>query len=96
LRRPTATLSSLARGAPHQTIEDKAAFYGELGGYAAVRGYSNPDGWCAHKYKEKFGVWPNLPSIRTAPPRAPSEATRGWIISRNIAWRKAKGRTAHG
>jgi DNA repair protein RadD len=89
-------LGARRTGARHLSIEDKAAFYGELRGYAAVRGFSNPDGWCAHKYKEKFGVWPNLPSIRTAPPRAPSEATRGWIISRNIAWRKAKGRAAHG
>jgi DNA repair protein RadD len=89
-------LGARRTGARHLSIEDKAAFYGELRGYAAVRGYSNPDGWCAHKYKEKFGVWPNLPSIRTAPPRAPSEATRGWIISRNIAWNKAKGRAAGG
>jgi DNA repair protein RadD len=89
-------LGARRAGARHLSIEDKAAFYGELRGYAAVRGFSNPDGWCAHKYKEKFGVWPNLPSIRTAPPRAPSEATRGWIISRNIAWHKAKGRAAHG
>jgi DNA repair protein RadD len=89
-------LGARRTGARHLSIEDKAAFYGELRGYAAVRGFSNPDGWCAHKYKEKFGVWPNLPSIRTAPPRAPSEATRGWIISRNIAWRKAEGRAAHG
>jgi DNA repair protein RadD len=89
-------LGARRTGDRHLSIEDKAAFYGELRGYAAVRGFSNPDGWCAHKYKEKFGVWPNLPSIRTAPPRAPSEATRGWIISRNIAWRKAKGRAAHG
>jgi hypothetical protein len=89
-------LGARRTGARHLSIEDKAAFYGELRGYAAVRGFSNPDGWCAHKYKEKFGVWPNLPSIRTAPPRAPSEATRGWIISRNIAWRKAKGRVARG
>jgi DNA repair protein RadD len=89
-------LGARRTGARHLSIEDKAAFYGELRGYAAVRGYSNPDGWCAHKYKEKFGVWPNLPSIRTAPPRAPSEATRGWIISRNIAFHKARGRAAHG
>jgi DNA repair protein RadD len=87
-------LGARRTGARHLSIEDKTVFYGELRGYAAVRGYSNPDGWCAHKYKEKFGVWPNLPSIRTAPPRAPSEATRGWIISRNIAF--AKGRRSRG
>jgi DNA repair protein RadD len=87
-------LGARRTGARHLSIEDKGAFYGELRCYAAVRGF--PDGWCAHKYKEKFGVWPNLPLIRTAPPRAPSEAMRGWIISRNIAWHKAKGRAAHG
>ena len=94
MRRSTAILSSSARGERHLSIEDKAAFYGELRGYAAVKGYN--DGWIAHKYRERIGVWPNDPRIMTATLRAPSEATRGWIISRNIAWRKAKGRVARG
>jgi DNA repair protein RadD len=87
-------LGARRTGERHLSIEDKAAFYGELRGYAAVKGYN--DGWIAHKYRERIGVWPNDPRIRTATLRAPSEATRGWIISRNIAWRKAKGRVARG
>jgi DNA repair protein RadD len=83
-------LGARRTGERHLSIEDKAAFYGELRGYAAVKGYN--DGWIAHKYRERIGVWPNDPRIRTATLRAPSEATRGWIISRQIAYAKARAR----
>jgi len=39
------------------TPERKSQFYGELLYYANTRGYSR--GWAAHKYRAKFGVWPN-------------------------------------
>ena len=39
------------------TIADKAIFYAELRGYAQTRGYAA--GWVAHKYRERFRVWPD-------------------------------------
>jgi superfamily II DNA or RNA helicase len=52
---------------------------------AQQRGYK--PGWAAHKYKEKFGVWP----LRSQPtPQEPSSEVLSWIRSRNIAYAKAK------
>jgi DNA repair protein RadD len=85
-------LGARRTGKSEPTITDKAIFFGELKGYAEARGYA--DGWLAHKYREKFGVWPNDPRIRAALAISPSIATRNWIKSRAIAW--SKGRAAHG
>jgi hypothetical protein len=70
------------------TGSEKAAFHGELEWIARERGYS--PGWVAHKFREKFGVWPNDRRVRTAELRPPSLKTKQWILSRQIAW--AKGR----
>lgn len=39
------------------TADEKADFLAELKLMGRERGYSN--GWAMHKYREKFGVWPN-------------------------------------
>jgi DNA repair protein RadD len=70
------------------TITDKAIFHAELRGYAAARGYG--EGWIAHKYREKFGVWPNDPRIKSSPAISPSLSTRNWITGRQIAWAKRR------
>jgi hypothetical protein len=44
-------------------------------------------GWAAHKYKEKFRVWP--PGSQPAP-QEPSPEVLSWIRSRNIAYAKAR------
>lgn len=85
-------LGSQKRANWSPTIEDKALFYGELRSLANERGYS--EGWASHKFREKFGAWPNDPRIRFAPPAAPSLKTKQWVRSRAIAF--AKGRRAHG
>ena len=85
-------LRSRKSGVREATFDEKAAFFGELKGYATVRGYS--DGWAAHKYREQFGVWPNDPRIRCATASPPSLKTKNWIVSRQIAF--AKGRRGHG
>jgi DNA repair protein RadD len=72
------------------SINEKAAFYGELRSIAKERGYSS--GWLAHKYRERFNVWPNDWRIKTSAARPPSLATRNWVKSRAIAW--ARGRVA--
>ena len=81
-------LGSRRSGQP--SIEDKAAFFGELKGHATLRGYN--DGWVSHKYRERFGVWPNDPRVRCARPTPPSLKTKNWLVSRQIAY--AKRRTA--
>jgi DNA repair protein RadD len=80
------------RSGTKATIEDKAAFFSELRGHAALRGYN--DGWASHKYRERFGVWPNDPRVRCERPMPPSLKTKNWLVSRQIAC--AKTRAAHG
>lgn len=44
------------------TMQEKTSWYRSLLAYAQERGYDRAKeghGWASHKYKEKFGVWPN-------------------------------------
>lgn len=67
------------------TMADKRQFFGELKEIARRNGYK--DGWVAHKFKAKLGVWPN--GIH-APPREPSLETLAWVRSQNIRYAKRK------
>jgi DNA repair protein RadD len=68
---------------------DNRQFFQELMHYATSRGYK--EGWAAHKYKEKFGVFPkNIPKDM----KPPSPQTLNWIKSRMIAYSKSKQRIA--
>ena len=67
------------------SAEEKAKFHAMLLGIARQRGYQ--DGWAAHKYREKFSVWP---AARCARPLAPDDATLSWVRSRQIAYAKAR------
>jgi superfamily II DNA or RNA helicase len=62
-------------------------FYSELLYYARMRNFK--DGWAAHKYKEKFGVFPRGLRNETRPV---TQKMVSWIRSRNIAWVKAKNK----
>jgi hypothetical protein len=64
-------------------------FYSELLFYSKTRGFK--DGWAAHKYKEKFGVFPRGLASTT---KSTSNKTVSWIRSRNIAWAKSQGKSA--
>jgi len=70
------------------TAEQKAIWLGELLLMAKNKDY-NP-GWANHKYREKFGVWPNKIS--------PIQATevgadvKNWITHMNIRGAKRAGR----
>ena len=83
---------SLRTGTAEPTIADKAIFHAQLRGFAADKGYR--EGWVSHKFKERFGTWPNDQRIKSGPPLSPSLQMRNWIRSRQIAF--AKGRRAHG
>lgn len=65
--------------------EEQATFFRELKHHAATHNYKH--GWVAHKFREKFGHWPNGLEHLTGLP--PSAATIGWIRSRQIAYAKA-------
>jgi superfamily II DNA or RNA helicase len=55
---------------------------------ADERGYQH--GWVAHKYREKFGVWPRR--SHDIEPLEPSLEVLSWVRSRNIAFAKAKAK----
>jgi DNA repair protein RadD len=74
------------------TASEKATFFAELRWIAIERGYA--EGWAARNFKEKFGVWPNDPRIRSAEPEPPCLKTKQWVRSRMIAY--AKGRRGVG
>jgi DNA repair protein RadD len=76
-----------ATGRRAPDIAEKAAFFGELLWLKRERGRG--DGWEAHQYRAKFGVWPNEPRVRYAP-RSASLATMNWVKSRTIAYAKAR------
>lgn len=63
-------------------VADRIEFYRQLKHFAAARNYKS--GWVAHKYREKFGDWPN--GLDHFPPMPPSPTTLGWIKSRLIAF----------
>ena len=70
------------------TWDDKILFIRQLRGYALEKGHK--DGWVAHKYKSKFGVWPNDPRVSNATPMLCCKEVRSWIISQNIRYVKSK------
>jgi len=69
------------------SMEDKASFFAQLRGYC-VRHGKNP-GFAAHKFREKFGVWPDH-SIAKVTPTEPGTEVLSWVKSRQIAWAKSK------
>lgn len=59
-------LVQLAGMGPRQTRQVKQKFWSGLLWYCRTRSYSR--GWASHKYREKFGVWPqNLTDIEMQP-----------------------------
>jgi DNA repair protein RadD len=68
----------------------RAHWHGMLAHIARDRGHKS--GWIAHKYKDKFGVFPPWGSIPD--PIKPSPEVLSWVRSRNIAFAKAKQRDA--
>ena len=80
------TLEELGGGTRVQK-DERQNFYSGLIWIAQSKGY-NPN-WSKHKYREKFGVWPQGLS---EDPRPASQKVMNWVRSRNIAWAKANRR----
>lgn len=77
----------VALNGPRAPKEERQEVYAQLRHIALDRGYK--EGWAAHKYKEKFGVWPRgLDDIS----KPPTQALMNWVRSRQIAYAKASKR----
>jgi DNA repair protein RadD len=70
------------------SAQERRRFHRQLVWIAHERGYR--DGWAAHKFKEKFGTWPQDRSVE---PLEPDAAIRSWVRSRQIAYAKAMERS---
>jgi DNA repair protein RadD len=67
------------------TKEDKQRWYSMLLGHCRSKGYA--DGWAAHKYRDKIGVWPKGLD-RT--PLTPEGDVKGYITHLNIKHARRK------
>lgn len=67
---------------------DKIEFMGALKAYAAQHRYAQ--GWAAHKYRERFGVWPNDPRVKNAELCQIAPEVASWIRSRAIRYAKRR------
>jgi len=65
---------------------EKREFYSGLLGYSRDKGYS--DGWAAHKYREKTGVWPN--AHKDVTPADPTTEVLNWVRSQQIRYAKRR------
>ena len=92
-QRPVKNVASVAgelqelEGKTSNPLDDRQRFYSELLYYSRMRGYK--DGWVAHKYKDKFGVFPR--GMKETPATT-SQKTYRWIQSKNIQWANSKAR----
>jgi DNA repair protein RadD len=93
---PAATFGSITPAASNSSSIDprldpaeRARWHAELAAIAQLRGYQR--GWIAHKFREWFGDWPRTNFVT---PIAPSPEVLSWVRSRNIAWAKAKQKSA--
>ncbi|ELP9164876.1 DEAD/DEAH box helicase [Salmonella enterica] len=78
-------LSRLTKGTKVYSRDDKQRWWSELKGYQQYRasvGKPLSDGWCAHTYKDKFGVWPK--GLDNTPANVSTEVYN-FIRSKNIA-----------
>jgi superfamily II DNA or RNA helicase len=80
-------LGLVTNGRAHSTPADpetRQRWHSMLTHIARERGYK--PGWIAHKYKEKFGAFPNWHA--NPDPIPPSPEVRSWVRSRQIAYAK--------
>jgi DNA repair protein RadD len=68
------------------TTEQKSRWYSSLLSHARSKGYS--DGYAAHKYREKFGVWPRHLTIDLSKPPLPE--VQAWLTHKSIKYHKGQ------
>lgn len=79
-------LEEIGKNRKKFTTEEKRKFYGMLEFRRRMKGYSH--GWSAHKFKEKFGVWPN--HYKDQGPIEPDQSFLNWEKYQIIKWVKSK------
>jgi hypothetical protein len=87
IRHIAGELTELGQG-PAVAREERAAVYAALLWIATDRG--RKEGWAAHTYRERYGIWPR----HEVEPAPPSPAIANWVKSRDIAWAKGKQKRA--
>ena len=68
------------------TNNDKSRWYSSFLKYSRQKKYS--DGWAAHQYRLKFGVWPRSLEIDITKPML--KEAEGWIIHKQISYNKVR------
>lgn len=74
---------------------EKVSFMRQLKAHALVKGKA--EGWVAHKYRAKFGVWPNDPRVRYVLPAAGvTPEVASWLKAQAIRYAKGIAKTRAG
>jgi hypothetical protein len=71
------------------TMDQKRNFYKQVIGYASgmnPRGKKYSEGWVAHTYRAKFGVWPRGLGLEAGNPEKPSQEVIAFIRAKNAAY----------
>ena len=68
-------------------VPDRSLWWRGLKGYCESKGYN--EGWAAHKFKEKFGVWPSY-QLKSLPAMEPEADVKAWLRHLFIKWAKSK------
>jgi superfamily II DNA or RNA helicase len=71
------------------TMAEKADFHAGLLWLAHSRG--RKVGWAAHKYRERFGVWP-VGEAKHAKPKPPSDEVKNYVLASDIRYANGKGK----
>jgi DNA repair protein RadD len=83
-------LQEITRGGKKSkpTINDKRDFYSQVLWIAKERGKA--DGWVAHTFRDKFGVWP-VGLVKAVSPMQPSPEVLSFVKAKAIRFAKGKG-----
>jgi DNA repair protein RadD len=71
------------------SIGDKTRFYSDLIYYGRKKKMKNAEGWAKHRYRQKFGVWPN--KIKPVHVTELGDFTKKEFARENIARKAANG-----
>lgn len=73
------------------TMAEKRRWWSMLEYHRRTKGYA--PGWTAHKYREKFGVWPK--GVDNEFPAQPDRKVQNWIKYTDIKWYKQQQQMAN-
>ena len=74
-------------GEVYYSHQDKREWYAGFLWQAERKGFKR--GWANHKFKEKFGDWPNFRSVT---PTVPTQEVSNWLKYQQIKWAKSQSK----